>query len=185
MKSSSKRMLSILSAIFLLIASVFIYVYMIKPIYGETTNLRDKAAVLNQTLVNYESLNKKFQEIFAQYQNLGDLEKQLSLIIPSKFDTAYAIEQITGIAKKNKLEISSLAAKQLAIKPGIGLVKGIGVLRIEAKLSGNYENFKEFIKDMETNIMVSDLVNLGIEKQISEKVGNIYALTIDTYYQAE
>ncbi len=185
MKASTKRMISIVASIFLLIVSVFIYNSLIKPAYGEIFELRNRTATLEQTYNNYESLNKKFQEIFAQYQNLGDLEKQLSMILPSKLDTAYAAGQISGIASKNKINFLSLTARQLAIKPGSGPVKGIGVLRMEAKLSGAYENFKMFSKDMETNIMISDLVNLRIEKAKGVGSEPLYAITIDTYYQAE
>jgi Tfp pilus assembly protein PilO len=184
-KSSTKRILSILLAIVLLVASVFVYIYMIKPIYGEVSALRDKVVALNQTLDNYEGLNKKFQEIFTQYQNLGDLEKQLSMIFPSKLDAAYAVSQVSGIAKKNRLEFLSLTTRQLAVKPGVGPVKGIGTLRMEIKLAGAYEDFKNFLKDTETNIMLSELVNLRIEKQKVGKSETLYTLTIDAYYQAE
>jgi len=184
MKPSTKRMLSILAAIILLIASVFVYTSLIKPEYKEISAMRDKSATLNQTYNNYESLNKKFQEIFAQYQNLGDLEKQLSMILPSKIDAAYAASQIAGIAQKNKSNLLSLTTRQLAIRPGVGTVKGIGTLRMEAKLVGNYEDFKMFLKDMESNIMISDLVSLRIEKQKAGD-GILYTLTIDAYYQAE
>jgi len=185
MKPSTKRMLSILVAIILLIASVFVYTSLIKPEYKEISAMRDRTATLSQTYNNYESFNKKFQEIFAQYQNLGDLENQLSMILPSKIDAAYAANQISGIAQKNKSNLLSFTTRQLAIKPGIGTVKGIGTLRMEAKLSGSYEDFKMFLRDIESNIMISDLVSLRIERQRGGGGGILYTLMIDTYYQAE
>ena len=185
MKSSTKRILNILLAMVLLAAAVFVYTYMIKPIYAEISGLRDKSATLNQTLNNYEGLNAKFQEIFAQYQNLGDLEKQLSMIFPSKLDAAYAASQISGITQKNKLDLMSLSTRQLAIRPGTNSVKGIGTLRMEIKLAGEYADFQNFIKDMESNIMISELVSLRIEKQKVGKSSILYTLTTDAFYQAE
>lgn len=174
-----------MAAIFLLIASVLVYNYFIKPSYAEIKELRNRTATLEQTYGNYDSLNKKFQDIFAQYQNLGDLEKQLSMFFPSKFDTSYAVSQIFGIANNNKLNLLSLTTKQLAIRPGVGPVKGIGVLRIESKLAGSYEDFKKFMADMETNIMISDLVSLRIERARVMGSELVYTITIDAYYQAD
>ncbi len=189
MKSSTKRMLSILLAILFLIGAVLIYSYLIKPAYGEVLNLRTKKITLSQNFNNYNSLNKKFKNLFAEYQNLGDLNKRLSMILPSKFDAAYVSGQISGLAEQNGLILQALNIKQMAIKPAEiklakGLAKGLGVLKIDAKLTGSYENFKAFLNGIETNIMISDIVDFKIESQ-SGIQNLIFTVSINSYYQAE
>lgn len=185
MKSSTKRMLSILSAISFLIGAVFIYSYLIKPAYDEILNLRTKKLILFQTFNNYASLNKKFKNLFAEYQNLGDLNKKLAMILPSKFDAAYVSGQISGLAEQNGLILQTLNIKQIAIKPAeIKLAKGLGVLKIDAKLVGSYENFKAFLNGIETNIMISDITDFRIESQINAQ-NLIFTVSINSYYQAE
>ena len=185
MKASTKRMLSILLAILFLIGAVFIYSYLIKPAYGEVLNLRTKKLTLSQTFNNYDSLNKKFKDLFAGYQNLGDLNKQLSMILPSKFDAAYVSGQISGLAEQNGLILQALNIKQLAIKPAkMKFAKGLGILKVDAKLSGSYENFKTFLNGIETNIMISDINNFKIENQAGAQ-NLIFTVSINAYYQAE
>lgn len=183
MNPSTKRTLSILLALFLFAASIFIYVSLIKPAYFEITGLRAKTAGLEQTLNNYASLSKDFQSLFAEYQNLGDLENQLKMVLPQKLSPDYIVNQITGLAKNSGLSLKSLSFKELSIKPSsVGLAKGLGTLRIDAKFFGNYEALKLFVKNLESNVMISDIVNLGI----SSGGGNefFYNLLIDTYYQS-
>ena len=185
MKSSTKRMLSILLAILFLIGAVFIYSYLIKPAYNEVLNLRTKKSTLSQTFNTYDSLNKKFKNLFAEYQNLGELNNKLSMTLPSRFDTAYVSGQISGLAEQNELILQTLNIKQLAIKPAeIKFAKGLGVLKVDAKLSGSYDNFKAFLNGIETNIMISDIADFKIESQPdAQKL--IFTVSINTYYQAE
>ncbi|MBI4993775.1 hypothetical protein HZC33_02355 [Candidatus Wolfebacteria bacterium] len=183
MTASSKRTLSILLALSLFTAAIFIYVFLIKPVYSDVVNLRTKVSNLSQTLNNYTLLNNDFQTLFSEYQNLGDLENQLSMVLPKKLSADYAIAQITGLAKSSGLDVKTLSLKEMTIKPSsVGLAKGVGTLRIDSRMAGSYDAFKSFIKKLESNIMISDISNFGIILGAGELTFN---LSIDTYYQTE
>lgn len=185
MKASTKRMLSILSAILFLIGAIFVYSSLIKPAYDGILNLRAKESSLSQTFNSYNSLNKKFQNLFAEYQNLSDLGNQLSMILPLKFDTAYVSGQISGLATKNNLTLQTLNIKQLAIKPSeIKFAKGLGVLKIDAKIIGSYEKIKNFLNELENNIMIADITDFKIENQ-SGGQDLMFTISINAYYQTE
>src|SRR3990167_2197727 len=187
MKGSSKRALVILISVSLLIVSVTIYSYFIKPLYGEIYNLKTKEIGLSETYATYESLNNQFQNILEQYQNSGELQNQLSIILPSELNAPYALGQVIGIAKLNNLEIQTLTIKPLTIisaknNSSDDLVKDIGTLRISARFSGTYENFKSFLKGIETNIMISNTSDFKIEGQSATPL-LLFTGSIDTYYQ--
>ena len=187
MKPSAKRSMSIIFAILFLIGSLFIYKSMIKPDYQEIVGLIAKKQSLKKTFDNYTFLNQEFENLLSQYQdqNLETTQNQLSLILPNKPDISYATAQIVGIAKLFGMKISSLDVKQLAIKPSDKTeIKGLGTLRMDLQMEGDYENFKSFIKAMETNIMIFNPTNYKIEKQ-SNSPFLIYKMTVDTHYQAD
>ena len=107
------------------------------------------------------------------------------MILPSKFDAAYVSGQISGLAEQNGLILQALNIKQLAIKPAkMKFAKGLGILKVDAKLSGSYENFKTFLNGIETNIMISDINNFKIENQAGAQ-NLIFTVSINAYYQAE
>ena len=107
------------------------------------------------------------------------------MILPSRFDAAYVSGQVSGLAEQNGLILQTLNIKQIAIKPAeIKLAKGLGVLKIDAKLAGSYENFKIFLNGIETNIMISDITDFKIESQANVQ-NLIFTVSINSYYQAE
>ncbi|MBI5306648.1 hypothetical protein HZB04_03645 [Candidatus Wolfebacteria bacterium] len=183
MNSSNKRTLSILLALALFASAIFIYSSLIKPLYPEIFSLRSKALNLDQNLNSYTSLNKDFQSLLEEFQNLGDLENQLAMVLPRKLNPDYVVNQIAGLAKTNNLEIQSLSLKELAIKPSAGIAKGIGTVQIGARFSGTYEIFKSFIKNLEENIMIADIVEFEINQGTDNKL--TYNMSINAYYQAE
>jgi hypothetical protein len=72
----------------------------------------------------------------------------------------------------------------LAIKPTNSLIKGMGTLRTELKMTGAYDNFKSFLKSAETNFLIADVISFKIDAQPNSPDLAIIA-TIDTYYQAK
>ena len=110
------------------------------------------------------------------------------MILPLEQNTSQGVYQISGLAGFSNLTVELLSVQQLAIKPSIqpGLVKGLGILRYNFRLTGTYEGFKSFLQAMETNISLMDLVNLKVEPAVKPAKGNFsYTINMDTYYQSE
>lgn len=187
MKSSTKRSISIILAIFFLIGSLFVYKSLIKPDYKKIVDLIAEKQSLKTTLNTYTFLNQEFKKFLSRYkdQDLEMTQKQLSLMLPNKPDISYVAAQVVGIANLFKMKISSLDVKQLAIKPSDKTtIKGLGTLRIDLQMEGDYESFKSFMKTMETNIMILNPINYKIERQSSGPF-LIYKMTVDAHYQSE
>lgn len=178
----------VLISICLVIGAFYIYSAMIKPLYeNEILPLSSERASLKQSFLNYEELNKQFQDIVSQYKKLGDLEKEMATILPIKPRYSYAINQAMGLARLSNLNIDSLAVKAgptASKSKSSSLINETGVLKISFKLNGDYDNFKSFLNYLETNIMIMDAADFKIESQPQSQNLN-YTLTIDTYYQTE
>ena len=188
MKASTKRFSSILLAILIFIASLFIYSSLIRPAYSEIKSLRAEIASRLKLINKNEVFVQQVKKLLTEYQDVAKVQETTSLILPLEQNTPQTVNQINGLSEFNKLTIEFLSVQQLAIKPSDqpGLVKGLGVLRYNLRLTGTYENFKLFLQAAETNVNLMDLVSLKIEQATKSAQDNLsYTITMDTYYQAE
>ena len=188
MKASIKRFLSILLAILMFVASLFVYSTLIRPAYSEIKSLRAEIAGRLELISKNEVSIQQVKKLLTEYQDIAKVQETISLILPLEQNTSQGVNQIDGLSKLNKLTIDFLSIQQLAIKPSTqpGLVKGLGVLRYNFRLTGTYESLKSFIQAVETNISLMDLVSLKIEPATKSAKDNFsYTVNMDTYYQAE
>lgn len=189
MKASTKRIFSILISILMLIGSLFVYASLIRPTYSQVKDLRAEVASRLDFIAKNETYIQQVQKILSEYQDITKIKETTSLILPLEQDVASRVNQIAGLSTNNNLIIELLGVQQLSIKPSnqSNLIKGLGILRFNFRLIGNYENFKSFLQALETNITLMDLMNLKIESAPTKSgVTNFdYTMTVDTYYQAE
>lgn len=173
-----------LSSLVFLIAAVYIYAVFIKPSYAESLELVSIRASKQEKVQNFSDLNRQFENLSNEYKNIDELEEKVSVFMPPEMDLSYVINQITGVARLNNVSIQSFSLKPLAIKPTNSLTKGMGTLRAELKMTGAYDNFKSFLKSIETNFLIADAVSFTIDTQPNSPDLAIIA-TIDTYYQTK
>jgi Tfp pilus assembly protein PilO len=187
MKASTKRILSILTAILMIIASIFVYSSLINPAYSEIKNLRSEVAGRLELVDKHKTSIDQVKKILGEYQDVVQIQDTVSTILPSEQNLPSAVYQISKLASVNELPIELLSAQQLAIKPSNQpeLVKGVGVLRFNLRVVGSYEKFKSFLQNLETNINLMDLASLKIEPQTKGANKFNYTLVVDAYYQTE
>ncbi len=184
MKASSKRFLSILVAILLFVASIFVYSSLIRPAYTDIKNLRAELESKSDIFTKNDASIKQVKKLLTEYQDITQIQQTISLILPLEQNVSVGVNQINGLARFNNLTVELLSARQLAIKPSAqsDLVRGFGVLRYNFRLSGTYDNFKKFLQAMETNINLMDVVDLKTEA--TSKGSLSYTMEVNTYYQA-
>jgi len=190
MRSSTKRFVSIILSLLILIAAVFVYSSFIRPAYSEIENLRGEVAFKTSALAQQQSSSQQIQSLLSQYQDVLKVEDTISSILPMTANVASGVNQLSGLAKVNNLNLDLLSVEETAIKPSDqpDIVKGVGALKFNLHLTGSYENFKTFLQEIETNLNLMDLTNLKMEAATKTKSGEnrfSYTLTVNTYYQAE
>ncbi len=182
MRPAAKRAFSLLLSIILLVAALFIYGLFIQPEYSELSVLRGRLSGQKNLFLNKQEAITKVESLIKQYQGAGRLQDTISMSLPGGEDLASVFNQLQGIAAFNGLIIEVFNVQSLPIKPARerSLVRGLGSLRLSLRLTGPYESFRGFLRGLETNIRLMDVVSLKIEP--IDKV-LVYNLVVDTYYQ--
>lgn len=191
MRASTKRILSIMVSIILLIAIVMIYVKLIKPVYAGIQNLRGEIQARRNLLDRQTQAVRQIQDLISQLQDqsIAQFQEQISLILPKKESIPQALGQYQSIAQATGLGMQSASVNYLAIKPSasdIYLTKGIGTDRFKIKVLGTYESLKTFFQALETNIRLTDMVNFKISRT-GQPGQNLFLteIVVDSYYQSK
>lgn len=186
MKHSFKGVINILLAAALLIGAMFIYSNFIKPAYDE---IKEKQGEFNVKEAEYEKSKLIFEEsrqILSSFQDSQGLKDTLFLILPPEQKIPEALYQISGMASLSGLTLGLVSTEESAITPTISpLLKNVGTLKINVKMSGAYEAFKSFAEKLENNIRLFGVNSIRITK--SENVSNVFdfMLEIGAFYQTD
>ena len=197
MKVSTKRILSILSSTILLVGSLVALTYLIQPAYSNIMDTR--AQIVSKTKIRdtYDSSIKQAEKIKADYQNLLDTQQSISSILPPQEDLPETVNQVSGLAALNNLDLQTLSLTKPEVKSSSNttdkkdFIKAIGTMKTSFKIVGSYESFRNFIGQLENNSDLLDLESLKItpfidtvsKTQVQDKY--TYDLEVDNYYQAE
>jgi Tfp pilus assembly protein PilO len=188
MRASSKRTLSILVALLLLIGAVLIYSSLIKPAYADIKDLRSEAASRINIIEENQAYIVKVQNLLNEYQNAAQIQNAISVLLPDGQNISQALNQISGLALISGLSVQKVSVSQLAIRPSLGssIVKNIGTLRFEAGVSGTYQSFKSFLQKLETNMGIFDVNGIKVDLPSRSSSNNFsYTVVIDSYYQTQ
>ncbi|MDD5430634.1 MAG: hypothetical protein PHP03_00155 [Candidatus Pacebacteria bacterium] len=179
MKASTKRILSLMVAVLIIIVAIIIYANFVKPEYDAAQALRGKMAAKLKIYQDQSEAVTKIQQLITK--NTSASLGRLSLALPLKESSEDIVDQMQAIAQASGVSISSLSLNYMPVTPGtsLGIIKGYGTLKVLAKISGSYDSFKNFLKSLETNIRVMDVSSL----KVSSTGSLVYDLTVNTYYQ--
>lgn len=191
MKSSTKRILSIMTSVVLFIAVAVIYVKLISPVYADIQKLRGEIQARGNLLSQQTQAVSQIQNLISQLQNqnVTQFQEQIFLVLPTSESVPQVLSQYQAIAQASGLSNQSIGVNYLAIKPAasdIGLAKGIGTERFKLKLLGSYEAMKIFLEAIETNVRLTDLVSFKMSRA-SQSGQNLFLneIVVDSYYQTK
>ena len=213
MKQTSKNMVSVLIALGLVIVALVMFFDMIQPEYAQVMQTKGQITAENQLYANEQSAVATAKKVIAEFQSQQDSgETSVALALPTQEDVAGAVAQIYGLAQNNGILVSALGLSaptletlQLQGNPSsTGIARPVGMFTIQISAAGSYENFNNFLQDLETNIRLFDLKSVtfggggsGVPNQPpssqsastpSKAVANpdsfTYNLTVATYYQS-
>lgn len=190
MKISTKRSLSILTSVVLFIATLFVFSSFIEPSYQDILGKRSEVNSRLNLLNDYNISLAHVQQLASQYKNVAQFQQTISTILPTAPDVSQAVNQISSLANINRLAIGSISVELLPLRPPVDttISNSIGTLRLNVRLTGDYQGFKSFLQNLETNINLMDLNSLKVDA-FSSRPGAVtnqftYTMSIDTYYQS-
>ncbi|MBI3638589.1 hypothetical protein HY227_02490, partial [Candidatus Wolfebacteria bacterium] len=128
MKGSTKRVFSILVSIALIIGSLLVFSSLIKPEYEEVVKRRAEVEARISASDEYKNSTKNVEKLLKEFQNIDQFKENISMVLPVDQNFPQAMNQITGLASINKINVESLSIERTAIKPtaNADTVKGVG-----------------------------------------------------------
>jgi len=167
--------------------SVTVFFIFANPMYNDVTQLRTKVASYNEALSNSKALENA-RDILTAKKNSMDPANLIKLqkLLPDNIDNIRLILEIEkmaspyGMALKN-VKYNATDAKSATTSPAEGiqggraiqpLLKDYGVWNLEFSTTGTYNNFLNFIKDLESNLRVVDISSIQFSSDNSSAGSN-------------
>jgi len=173
------------------------------PLYKNISLVREQAASYNEALDNSKALEAERDKLTQKYnsfdpENLSKLQK----LLPDNVDNIRLILEIEKIASPYGMVLKDVkydaTDKGTATLQTAGVIqegesfsnKDYGIWNLEFSTQGTYNNFINFIKDLENNLRIVDVssiqfssnvgTNLGLNSSLSEAYK--YDFKIKTYW---
>ena len=177
----------ILSLVFL-VAAFIIFFQLIEPTYGDLETLKGQELESRNLLANEQNVVGAVKKLLGQYESEGDAANGLALAMPSGPNVASAVAQIYGIATNSSIAIQSmtLSTPSVLLRSQSGdaaqVVRPAGTFSIQISSTGSYEDLKNFLSQLETNIRIFDVTGFSLQPAAKGDLFN-YTFTVATYYQ--
>ena len=188
------------------VGSIVIYFQLIQPAYGETLKLKSTKASLQSFLDKEKQAIDTVKQLISDYNTKNEkIQQTVSLVLPTEPDVSGAVTQLYGLSQNNNLQfkdvkisvpgLSSVSSQAKGLDPSnlaLALQRPIGTLSLSTVLVGSYDDFKEFLSQLQSNIRIFDIktlsmspvINIGKDKipQAIEKY--TFSFSVSTYYQS-
>lgn len=193
MKQTTKRFISLLGGLGLLVGALVLYFEFVEPAYQDVQAIKSQQLGRQLFLESEQGAIKKVQELISAYQAQASVQEAVSLALPAEEDLSGALAQLNGLARASGLTLGSVVfapggARSEAGETGkklFALQRPVRTLLLNARLTGQYEDLKTFLSRLETNVRLFDLLNLSLQPSVAGAGSNIftYELSLATYYQ--
>lgn len=196
MKQTTKRFISLLGGLALLVGALVLYFEFVQPAYYDLQAAKSRQLGQQLFLEGEQGAIKKVQDLISVYQAQSSIQEAVSLSLPKEEAFSSAIAQLNGLARASGVALNSVAVSGgdaqgaggvgAAGKKLFALQRPVKTLIFNARFSGSYEDLKEFLSRLETNIRIFDVTSLSLHPGGGEGGGSnsfTYELSLATYYQ--
>jgi len=188
--------------ILILIAGSFFFVFT-NPLYNKISALNLDVTSYNGALNNSKMFENERDKLTAKYNTISaDNIVKIKKLLPDNVDNIRLILEIEQIAlpygmvlrdiKYNATQAEDeILAKGVVVRGGQNTTapKDYGIFDLEFSISGTYDNFINFTKDLESNLRIVDISSItfssntgGITSKVSSSEIYKYDFKIKTYY---
>ncbi|MDD3098501.1 MAG: type 4a pilus biogenesis protein PilO [Candidatus Pacebacteria bacterium] len=177
MTETSKQNLAILAITFLLAATVFIFASFIQPTINESKRLSLEIKEEKEKILLLQEYKIKSESLIQSYQSLGDQVNDIHIALPDNPQTAQVLAILDVIAKNTKISFSGLSFTE-------GIKDDQDYLEIRVRFSSSYEDFKNWLNEIEKELRLIDLVRVNIRPASSQSKQLImeFNVTLHTYF---
>jgi Tfp pilus assembly protein PilO len=168
---------------------VTIYFLYISPTLGDIDERRAKLSEYRNALEQTKELKIQRDAAITASNNISEADlNRLNKIIPGEFDGVLFVNDLNTIATRNGVKMSNFQTSESdpATRNVDEIVeeKPYKIIKVSFKLTGQYDQFIKFMKEIESSLQLIDVNSLSISSGKVEKAtdNNLdYALEISTY----
>jgi Tfp pilus assembly protein PilO len=177
-----------------LLTAILMFVFFTQPFYEKTLSMDTEIAEYHEATKTYKNFLTKLEEKVAVKNARSAYEiERLNTLIPETIDETQYLVDIEALAKKqnllfgnisiseNKLVSSKVTKDKEKEKEDVQATE-LGTVDISFDVVGTYEQFKDFLKEMETSLTIFEVTHMALEavegpfQQFSVTV-RVYALS--------
>lgn len=193
-------MKNIYSIIFIVITGV-VFFLAIDPFYNEVKSIKQDVATYDEALTNSTELQKSRDNLISIFNNIKkeDLDR-LNHFLPDNIGNIELILEIEKIANLHGMPIGNIEfdsrllddkADANVAQKNPGEYLPYGVFPMKFTVTGKYESFISFLKDLEQNLRLVDVksIDFKVPNSIISSSGKVtdtdiydYSLEIQTYW---
>ncbi|RJQ28895.1 hypothetical protein C4571_02535 [Candidatus Parcubacteria bacterium] len=194
MRQTTKRFLSMILALVLVVGAFVILIDFTIPAYEESGKVRS-GQLSRQSFVERQSQTiKQVQNLINAYEGQGQVQEIVSLALPTTQDVAGALAQLNGLAQADRLAPQAFSASAAEVQSSGGArtektesdapIKPLATLSLQVKFVGAYDDLQGFLKRLESNIRVFDVRSLTVQP-VGRSTQDLYSydMTVIAYYQ--
>lgn len=207
-----KRIYTIIILLALAGAAVW---FLILPVYDGISAARTELAVQEKKIKEAEESKAKLLQLQEKYETLKAEEEKILSAVPNKGDVPGLLIQLEALSSQNGLILNSIdfsypaetqkthaaavdadesqktsspAGGTMALPAALAAAPAapsVKTLSMNLSLSGNYEAFKNFLKAVENNLRLTDVVftNFSYGQSGPESATGKLSVTMDVYYK--
>lgn len=172
-----------------------------KPIYEDIPTLSAEVNSYDEALNNSKALENERDKLTSKYNSINkeDLDK-LQKLLPDNIDNIRLILELEKVASPYGMVLKDVKynADESEVTPKVaggatpgGASRGAAqkdykVLTMEFSVSGTYNNFLNFTRDLESNLRIIDISSVVFSSEVDSKTNPAgfykYNFTIKTYW---
>ncbi|MBI2033638.1 MAG: hypothetical protein HYT13_00885 [Candidatus Liptonbacteria bacterium] len=195
MKQPTKRLFSMSLALFFTVGAFVIYFSFIKPAYEDIKKIRSEEFSRRTFTDRQSAVLNQVKKLISAYKGQGELQDAVSLSLPLKLDEPGALAQLNGLLENNRLLPQSFSVSILGGQgtqretqgtPTESFAKPLITIFFKVRFAGAYEDIKNFLVNLETNIRIFDVRDLFVSPVVTKGSPTAYNvdLTVATYSQS-
>lgn len=176
---------------FILLATAFsLALFWIRPEWRQISSLRSEIKSYRETLSNLETLQKLRDRFLQDYNSVSENDKdKFAKILPSSIEEGEIMVMVENLVKSNGLFLKTISFESRA---AAGTVIGeqkkpYNSFLVAIEFAGSYEGLKNFLKNLEENLLITNIETLSFQsagdKKLEETPVYTFKITTRVYWQ--
>lgn len=157
-----------------------------QPMLDSVKGLSEQKGILNEKLFSMKEIEKERENILDSYNSVGDTNREkVGKILPSSMKEMDLIVELENMAANSGVALKDVNISDAGPESAGSVKNGEtfypNEIGLTIKASGPYQSFKEFLKNIESNLRIIDVESLDF---ISGDVDSYeYNLKIKSYWK--